>query len=292
MNLCKWSSFAAWAVGGAFLLALRAAAEPVSIVAVESVYGDVARQIGGVNVAVTSILQGVEQDPHEFEPGPATARALAEARLVVYNGAGYDPWVDRLLAAATSSRREAIDVAALAKRKAGDNPHVWYDVAAVSALGRELASKLSRIDPEHGGDYRRGESAFEVSLDRLRSRIDEMRSRHAGTPVTATEPVFQYMAEALGLVVRNARFQIAIMNGTEPGARTLAAFEDDLRARKVKALLYNVQTGERLAQRLRRLAERYGVPVVEITETQPAGKTYQQWMAAELDALDRALAGR
>jgi zinc/manganese transport system substrate-binding protein len=274
------------------LLALSAVAEPVSIVAVESIYGDVARQIGGVHVAVTSVLQSAEQDPHEFEPGPATARALAEARLVIYNGAGYDPWVDRLLSATGTTRREAIDVAAIANRKAGDNPHLWYDVGAISALGRALASNLARLDPEHGSDYRRGESAFEASLDRIRARIGEMRSRHAGTPVTATEPVFQYMADAVGLDVRNARFQVAVMNGTEPGARMLAAFEDDLRARRVKALLYNVQTGERLAQRLRILAERYGVPVVEISETQPPGKTYQQWMLAELDALDRALAGR
>lgn len=274
------------------VLALSAAAEPVSIVAVESVYGDLARQIGGAHVAVTSILQSAEQDPHEFEPGPATARALADATVIIYNGAGYDPWVDRLLAATASARREAIEVAAIAHRKPGDNPHLWYDVGAVSALGRELASKLARVDPQHGGDYRRGESAFEASLEQIRARIAELRSRHAGTPVTATEPVFQYMADALGLVVRNARFQMAVMNGTEPGARMLAAFEDDLRTRKVKALLYNVQTGERLAQRLRNLAEHYGVAVVEITETQPPGKTYQQWMLAELDALDRALSRR
>jgi zinc/manganese transport system substrate-binding protein len=285
--LRRWGARAALAIA---LVTACAQAEPVRIVAAEGFYGDIARQIGGEHVAVVSIVESADQDPHEFEAAPATARAIAQANLVVYNGAGYDPWVGRLLSATSSTRREAIDVAVLAGRKPGDNPHLWYDVATVAAFARDLASKLGRIDPAHADDYRRREGAFEDSLDRIRSRIVGMRQRYAGTPVTATEPVFQYMAEALGLAMRNARFQIAIMNGTEPGARSLAAFEDDLRSRRVKALLYNVQTGERLAQRLRELAEQSGVPVVEVSETQPPGTTYQQWMLAQLDALDRALA--
>jgi zinc/manganese transport system substrate-binding protein len=100
------------------------------------------------------------------------------------------------------------------------------------------------------------------------------------------------MADALGLVMRNSRFQLAVMNGTEPGASTIAAFERDLRHRAVKALLYNTQTGEALAARMRRIADEAGVPVVAMTETLPPGKTYEQWMLSQLDALDRALSRR
>jgi zinc/manganese transport system substrate-binding protein len=117
-----------------------------------------------------------------------------------------------------------------------------------------------------------------------------MRARYAGTSVTATEPVFQYMADALGLTMRNERFQLAVMNGTEPGARTVAAFEDDLRGRAVRVLVFNTQSGEALAQRMRAVAGRAGVPVVPISETQPPGMSYQQWMMSQLDALEQALA--
>jgi zinc/manganese transport system substrate-binding protein len=110
--------------------------------------------------------------------------------------------------------------------------------------------------------------------------------------VTATEPVFGYMADALGLRMRNGRFQLGVMNGTEPSARDIAAFEKDLRTRVVKVLFYNSQTGSALAERMRTIAADAGVPVVGVTETEPPGMTYQQWMTSQLDALGRALGKR
>jgi zinc/manganese transport system substrate-binding protein len=274
------------------LTASNAQAEPVAIVAAESVYGGIAREIGGASVAVKSILASVDADPHEFEASAGFARLLAAADVVVYNGAGYDPWIERLLSAAPSRRREVLEVAALAGKRPGDNPHLWYDPAAIAALATTLSARLAAIDPAHRNGYAAGLAAFDATLQPLRARIASLRARYAGTPVTATEPVFDYMAQALDLTMRNARFQRAMMNGTEPGARTIAAFEDDLRTRAVRVLIYNAQTGEALAQRMRALAAASGIPVVTITESEPPGTTYAQWMLSQLEALDRALAGR
>src|SRR5664279_2072524 len=83
----------------AALFSVAAAAEPVSVVAAENFYGDVARQIGGPFVAVTSILSSPDQDPHLFEAAPSTARQLAGAQIVILNGADYDPWMEKLLGA-------------------------------------------------------------------------------------------------------------------------------------------------------------------------------------------------
>lgn len=267
-------------------------AEPVRIVAAESVYGNVARQVGGAYVTVSSILTGPNQDPHDFDASAATARAIAEARIVIYNGLGYDAWAAHLLSASGSASREVIEVARLAGRKAGANPHVWYDPSAISALGAKLRDTLGELDPAHRREYASGLEAFEASLRPLREKVAAMRARHAGSPVTATEPVFDYMADALGLEMRNRRFQLAVMNGTEPGAASIAAFENDLRRRAAKALLYNTQTSQALAERMRRIASQAGVPVVPITETQPEGRSYAEWMLAQLDALDRALGER
>jgi zinc/manganese transport system substrate-binding protein len=276
------------------LTALFAAVSPahsdsLSIVAAESVYGDIARQIGGAEVAVTSVLVNANRDPHEFEASASTARAIADARLVIYNGAGYDPWAPRLLAASKGKPREVIEVARLLNRKPGDNPHFWYDATAMSALASTLAAKMSEIDAAHKSGYAKRGEAFEASMTQLRERIAALRSKHAGTPVTATEPVFDYMAEALGLKMRNSRFQLAVMNGTEPGASAITAFEKDLRTRAVKVLLYNTQTTQALAQRMRTIATEAGVPVIAITETAPQDQSYQAWMLAQLEALDRAL---
>jgi len=278
------------AVFFAAVMIAPAQANPVKIVAAESVYGDIARQIGGSQVSVESILASPNEDPHEFEAAAATARAVADAAVVIYNGAGYDAWMGRLLSAAGNAPRTVIEVAALAHTREGDNPHLWYDVDAMSALAATLSVKLGEIDAFHGAEYRERAAAFEASMQALRARIASLRGRYAGTRVTATEPIFQYMADALGLVMRNGRFQLAVMNGTEPGARTIAALESDLRNRVVKLLIYNTQTGEALAGRMRTIANRAGIPVVLVTETQPRGMSYQQWMTAQLGALERALA--
>ena len=107
--------------------------------------------------------------------------------------------------------------------------------------------------------------------------------------MTATEPVFGYMFMALGMEVRNQSFQLSVMNDTEPSASDIAAFEDDLKTRKAKLLVYNSQASNPVAARMEKLARAAHVPVVGATETEPAGKGYQGWMLGELDAIDRAL---
>ncbi len=119
-----------------------------------------------------------------------------------------------------------------------------------------------------------------------------MKGKYAGQPVTASEPVFGYMARLIGLDMHNEPFQMAVMNNTEPSASDVAAFEDDLKGHKVKAMIYNGQADDKAVKRLVGIAKANHVPVVAVTETEPAGTTYQAWMTKQLDALDsRLLAG-
>ena len=278
-------------VGGllALLAASSACAQP-RIVAAENFYGDVAQQIAGPATPVTSILSNPDQDPHLFEASPSVARAISDAAIVVCNGAGYDPWVPKLLGVSSPAGRRVIVVAELLHRPPGSNPHLWYDPAAVPAYARALAAQLAAADPAHGAEYDARLQGFLQSMQPLDARVAALRQRYAGTPVTATEPVFGDMAAALGLAMRNERFQLAVMNGTEPAASDVAAMEADVRQRRVRLLLYNSQATDVAAKRLLLLARTAGVPVVGVTETQPAGLSYQAWMAAQLDAVARALA--
>lgn len=270
------------------LLAQPAAAQ--SIVCAENFYGDVARQIAGPAAEVASIMSNPEQDPHLFEASPSVARALSRARIVVYSGADYDPWMPRLLNAARSRARDAIVVADLVHKKPGDNPHIWYDPATMVAFARALATTLEADDPGGRAGYEARLASFLGSLAPLDAKIAAMKSRYAGTPVTATEPVFGLMAAALGLVMRNERFQLAVMNNTEPAASDVAGFESDLRGHRVRVLIYNSQATDSAARRLLRIAQQAGIPVVGVTETEPVGKSYRDWMIGQLDALDVALA--
>ena len=213
-------------------LAAPALADPVKVVAAENFYGDMASQIGGANVAVTSILSDPDTDPHLFEASPATARALSEAKIVIVNGVDYDPWMEKLISANRAPGRKEILVGALAGRKAGDNPHLWYDPAYMKAAAKALAADLAAADPEHKADYERGEARFVASLKPLDDRIATMRKSYAGEPVAASEPVFGYQAKLIGLDVRDEKYALAVMNNAEPTPSEVAAFENDLKGRK------------------------------------------------------------
>jgi zinc/manganese transport system substrate-binding protein len=269
--------------------ALSANAKTVNVVAAENFYGDVVSQLGGKHVQVTSILSNPDQDPHLFEASTATARALHRADLVVYNGADYDPWMDKLLAASKNAQRATIVAAELVGKKSGDNPHLWYDPATMPAVASQVVKALEQADPANKSDYDANLATFLGSIKPITDKVAAMKEQYHGTPVTATEPVFGYMADAIGLSMRNPRFQLAVMNDTEPSAKDIAAFENDLRTKQVRVLIYNSQATEALTKRMLKLAQQSKVPSVSVTETEPAHQNFQQWMLSQLDALSAAL---
>ena len=291
-------SFAARAVFAAFVtLAVLPSARTanavsqISVVAAENFYGDVARQIGGEHVAVVSIMSNPDQDPHLFETTPSTVKQIGAAQIVIENGADYDPWMDKLVTAAPHPGRTVIDVAKLTGKKAGDNPHLWYDPATMPAAAKALAEAFGKADPAHKNEFAARLKTFAASLTPIDRKIAAIRGKFAGTAVTASEPVFGYMAGALGLTMRNEGFQLSIMNNTEPSARDVAAFEDDLKQHKVKVMFFNKQASDKAVERLVNLARASKIPVVGITETAPPGLTYQEWMMNQLNDTEKALAG-
>ena len=271
--------------------ATRAADGKISVVAAENFYGDVARQIGGDNVAVTSIMSNPDQDPHLFETTPSTVRQIAAAQVVILNGADYDPWMDKLLKASPKPGRAAIIVADLVGKKAGDNPHLWYDPGTMPAAAKALAEAFAKADPAHKDGFAARLKTFLASLKPIDDKIAAIRGKFAGTTVTASEPVFGYMADALGLKMRNESFQLSIMNDTEPSAHDMAAFQDDLKGHKVRVMFYNKQASNKAVQTLVDLAHASKIPVVGVTETAPSGLSYQKWMLTQLSETEEALRG-
>ena len=157
----KLSALATFAVLLAAPVLAQVASQPVSIVAAENFYGDIAKQIGGPDVKVTSILSNPDQDPHLFEVSPSVGRDVSAARIVIYNGIDYDPWMEKLLGAARSTKRETIVVADLVGKKTGDNPHIWYDPATMVALAKTLSEALIADDPGHKAGYEQRLARFE-----------------------------------------------------------------------------------------------------------------------------------
>ena len=253
----------------------------LSIVAAENFYGGVARQIAGDSADVISILSNPNQDPHQFATDAATARAVADADIVIYNGLGYDSWMEKLLGVQGKPGRIIIRVADLVGAKAGENPHIWYDPRTMPALAARLAEILKAPDKL---------AAFQKEMGKISLKVSAIKSAHDGTPITATEPVFGCMAAALGLKMENYDFQVAVMNDAEPGFQQTALFEKSLREKEVKALFYNSQVANPVTERMQRIAKESGVPVIGVSETQPPGaKNYVDWMLTELDKVESAL---
>lgn len=267
------------------------AAEKTRIVAAENFYGDLATEIGGDHVDVTSILSNPDDDPHLFESSASTAKALAGAEIVVYNGADYDPWMDKLLSASTNPDRKTIVAAELTGKKSGDNPHLWYAPATLPAVAAALEAELEKRDGAHAAVFKQNLARFDAAFAALMNRVDAIKSKYAGVEVTATEPVFGYMAEALGLKMLNYEFQVATMNDTEPSPSQVAAFENSLKDGSAKILFYNSQVTDETTKHLLELAKDNKVPVVGVTETEPAGKTIPSWFGGQLHEVDQALAG-
>ena len=272
------------------LVMLGASAHEIQIVAAENFYGGVARQIVGEAGRVRSILSNPSQDPHEFSSDAATARAVADADLVIYSGLGYDLWIDQLLSNQGKKVRVTINVGDLIGAKPGDNPHIWYDPKTMLALARKLTLILSEQDPAGADGYRRNLRDFEASIQPVFGKIRALKSAYENTAVTATEPVFGYMAQELGFKMLNNDFQLKIMNDTEPSAQETAAFEQSLTRKAVRLLFYNGQVIDATTARLRDLAVRSGIAVVAVSETQPPDQaSYVAWMTSELDLVQSAL---
>jgi zinc/manganese transport system substrate-binding protein len=260
------------------------------VVAAENFYGSVAKQIGGEKVNVTSILSDPNVDPHEYESSVEDARALAAADLVVENSGGYDDWMDKLLSASPSSKRVLLKGFDIAPTKLPDNEHIWYNVDNVQAVAQALTESLKKMDPADASLFTKNLQTFGASLARVRDKIMQMNGKWHGTPVGLTETIFLYQSNPLGLsVLTPFEFQKAIAEGNDPPADTVVAAENQVKGKKIKALIYNEQTASPITSRLQDEAKAAGIPIVPVTETMPSAVNYQDWMLSQLTALDRAL---
>jgi zinc/manganese transport system substrate-binding protein len=263
----------------------------VDVVAAENVYGNIAAQIGGSHVSVTSILTNPNADPHLFEPKSSNVLAVAVAKVVLQNGLGYDAFMTRLEDAAPSSSRTVVTMADVLGVHGKDaNPHLWYDVPAFRRIGLAVADALTHADPSHGPTYHEGLIRFIESLDPLMHEVATIRARYMGAPVAYTEPVPGYLLTAADL--RNLApdsFTRPIEEGTEPAPAAVSAMDELVAKQRIRALLYNSQAVSPITARLRDAAQAAGIPVVPVTETLPPGLSFQQWQLSEARALAAAL---
>jgi zinc/manganese transport system substrate-binding protein len=270
--------------------AYAADANAITVSAGENFYGDLLHQLGGSKLRIYAFLSNPNADPHQYESNSGSARAIADSRLVIENGLGYDAFLDKLLQASPNPQRVVINVQALVGAADGTNPHLWYDPTVTPRVARAAADALAGLDPANAATYSANLGMVLTSLQPLADQVASLKSRFQGAPVAFTEPVYGYMAQAIGLAVLSpVEFMKAIEEGNDPPTQAVAAEQDLITQHRVKVLLYNSQTVTKITAGIRDLAVNNSIPVVGISETEPPGQTYQQWQVGELGRLEAAL---
>jgi zinc/manganese transport system substrate-binding protein len=261
-------------------------------VVAENFWGDIAAQVAGPGVSVRSVVTQPNADPHDYEPTAQDARDFARARLVVVNGAGYDPWAQRLLDAEPGQHRTVLDVGSVLGVPAGGNPHQWYSRRAVLTFAQRVATELGAIDPTHRAEYAERAHAFDSrGMARYDGWIERIRSRFGGTAIGASESLVALWAETLHLkLLTPESFVDAVSEGAEPNAADKATVDSQIRGHAIDVFVYNEQNATPDVQRLVDEARDARIPVVTVTETlSPEHATFQEWQGRQAHALWDAL---
>ena len=280
------------ACGGSAVANTQGAGHTIKVVAAENFYGNLASQLGGGHVSVTSILSDPNVDPHEYQSNTNTAIAVSQANLVIENGAGYDDWMDKILLSAPNSSRLLLKGYDSASTHLPDNEHVWYSFANAATIAQAITADFTRLDPADAAAFATNLQTFEQSLQPLQQKLTAIRAKYNGTPVGLTETIYLYQAQPEGLhVLTPFEFEKAIAEGNDPSADTVITATNQIIHHQIKILIYNVQTITPVTTNLENLAKAQNIPVVPVSETMPPGKTYQTWMMDQLNALQTALGG-
>lgn len=350
-------------------------AKRVQIVASTNVYGQIAEQIGGDRVDVTSIISSGSQDPHSYEATARDQLAISRAQLVIENGGGFDAFIARLIAAAGTDpvlitavnfaedapdshegdgHEADADVHAADAHGADahdadvhdaddahahdadahdadghdtgthdadahdadahdadaqdadahdeaahdhDNEHVWFDPAAMSRLGAQLAADLAALVPEGAGEFARNAADFALELEAVQGEIARIGAEHAGEGVFLSEPLAAALAAETGLVdVTPEGFAAAVEAGRDVSPSVLLASLRVIEGGEARVVFVNAQTAGAETKRIMDAATAANIPILAFTETIPEGSagartaSYPEWMADNVARLAAALA--
>ncbi|MFC6261514.1 metal ABC transporter solute-binding protein [Levilactobacillus fujinensis] len=262
------------------------ASKPIHVVTSLDFYGEVAKAVLGDHGTVTTIIKSASIDPHDFEPTPKDAALVSHANFVLANGIGYDAWMQKLVKSDASKQTTSIRVGEdVMGKKTGDNEHIWYDPETMSRVATTLAQKFSQQAPKYKQTYHRNAAAYIKSLAPLQNQLKELKQNSNQRAVDVSEPVFDYALTALGYRRNNTSFEMAIENGTDPSPKSITAMQRDIKKHRIAFFVNNSQASSKTVATMVKLAKKHHVPVLNVTETLPAGKTYRTWMIGQYHQL-------
>lgn len=266
--------------------------EKINVVTSFSILGDLAKNVGGDRIGVTSLV-GPNGDVHVYTPSPADAQKISAAKLVIINGLGLEGWLPRLV---QSSGGKAVIVTAtngIAPRKLEGHadPHAWQSVVNAKVYVGNIRDALVAADPSGAAVYKANADAYLAKLDALDR---DVRSAVAGIPeahrkVISTHDAFGYFAAAYGIAFIAPQ---GVSTEAEPSARDIAAIVTQIRSAKIPAVFLENISDPRL---MRRIAAETGAKIGgtlysdSLTEENGDAPTYIDMVRHNIKALTSAL---
>lgn len=265
--------------------------EKINVVSSVDFYAEPAAKILGKYGQVNSIINSASIDPHDYTATTHDSRTIAKADVAIMNGAGYDAWLQKLVAS-NNKRATVVNVAAdIAHLPDGENEHLWYDFDNMIKVTRYLTKTFSQIKPAHKQTFNENSAKYIKQLQQLKEQEQTLKTTFTGKSVMVTEPVFNYVLQDLGVKIVNEDFAQAIDEGTDPKPADLQKMTTQLQKKQVAFLVVNKQVESSLIGNLIKTAKKSGVPIIYVTETMPKGKTYLTWMHDELQQLTKVAEG-
>jgi zinc/manganese transport system substrate-binding protein len=268
------------------------AQEKMNVVASFSILGDFVKNVGGDLVEVKSLV-GPNGNPHAFQPTPADARAIAEARVVFVNGLGFEGWLDRIVTA--SGTKAAIVVATKGIDPIAPNgrtdPHAWQSVGNAKIYIANIRDGFIAADPRDKAIFEANAAAYQAKLDALEQQVRTEMDKIPGDQrrVIVAHRAFEYFAKAYGVTFFAP--QGPAMEA-EPSAQALAAVINQIKTEKIRAVFF-----ENIADRklLQQISQESGAKIGgllysdALSEPTAAAPTYLDLVRNNIVELTRAL---
>ena len=287
--------FQFWLIG----LVLVTAAYPVraqdrlNVVASFSILGDLAKNVGGDHVSVTTLV-GPNGDVHVYTPAPADAKKVADAKVLVINGLGLEGWLPRLLQASGGRAPTVIATKGIAPLKLGSgaDPHAWQSVVNAKIYVANIRDALVAADPADAEVFRNQAQTYLVKLDALDREVGEAVARipQDHRKVISTHDAFGYFAAAYGIEFIAPE---GVSTESEASARDIAGIISQIKASKIPAVFLENISDPRLMQRI---AAESGAKIGgtlysdSLTDEKGEAPTYIDMVRHNIKALTSALA--
>jgi len=256
------------------------------------------RQVTGSSAKVVSLVPA-GAEPHDWEPSPRDLTQIRGARLLVYNGAGLDPWVTKLLedpaikgtASVRATQGITLETTPTgAEGRSVSDPHVWLDPVLAQSMVETIRSALAAADPEHAAAYSENAARFRAKLEALHEAFRTGLAQCARREVIASHAAFGYLARRYGLTVISL---MGVAPDSEPTPGQLAAVVRFARDKKVQYIFFETLLGPRLADTIAREIGARTLPFNPIEgvarDEQSTGRDYVALMEENLKNLRVAL---